>query len=110
MTELGREFTIHCGLKFGEKGTNTNIRQQAVLIRKVSKQLPSLMLNAEAGAGKLIKGRKRHILVDTLGLLLVVVVTAAAVQDRDGARILLKQLPGSCKKLRKVWVDGGYRG
>ncbi len=68
------------------------------------------MLNAEAGAGKLIKGRKRHILVDTLGLLLVVVVTAAAVQDRDGARILLKQLPGSCKKLRKVWVDGGYRG
>ncbi len=61
-------------------------------------------------AGKRIKGRKRHILVDTLGLLLVVVVTAASLQDRDGARRLFKQLPGSCKKLRKVWVDGGYRG
>lgn len=61
-------------------------------------------------AGKLIKGRKRHILVDTMGLLLVVVVTAASVQDRDGARLLFKQLPGSCKKLRKIWVDGGYRG
>src|SRR2546425_13212587 len=47
-------------------------------------------------AGKLIKGRKRHVLVDTLGLLLVVVVTAASVQDRDGARLLLKQLPGGC--------------
>lgn len=61
-------------------------------------------------AGKLIKGRKRHILVDTLGLLLVVVVTVASVQDRDGARLLLRQLPGHCKKLRKIWVDGGYSG
>lgn len=70
------------------------------------------VVDAERGfdAGKKIKGRKRHILVDTLGLLLVVVVTTAAVQDRDGARILLKQLPGSCKKLRLIWVDGGYRG
>jgi putative transposase len=61
-------------------------------------------------AGKLINGRKRHILVDTLGLLLVVVVTVASVQDRDGARLLLRQLPGHCKKLRKIWVDGGYSG
>jgi putative transposase len=48
--------------------------------------------------------------VDTLGLLLAVVVTVASVQDRDGARLLLRHLPGSCKKLRKVWVDGGYSG
>lgn len=61
-------------------------------------------------AGKKICGRKRHILVDTLGLLMVVLVTAAHVQDRDGARLLLSHLPGSCKKLRKIWVDGGYRG
>ena len=61
-------------------------------------------------AGKLVKGRKRHILVDTMGLLLVIVVTAASVQDRDGARLLFKRLRGGCKKLRKVWVDGGYRG
>jgi putative transposase len=61
-------------------------------------------------AGKHIKGRKRHVLVDTLGLLLTVVVTTAAVQDRDGARTLLAHLPGACKKLRRIWVDGGYRG
>lgn len=59
---------------------------------------------------KLIKGRKRHLLVDTLGLLLAVVVTSAAIQDRDGARLLLARLGGACKKLRLIWVDGGYRG
>lgn len=60
--------------------------------------------------GKFVNGRKRHILVDTLGLLLVVVVTSAAVQDRDGARLLLSRLPGFCKKLRLIWLDGAYRG
>ena len=61
-------------------------------------------------AGKRINGRKRHLLVDTMGLPLAVVVTPASVQDRDGARLLLTQLDGSCKKLRLVWVDGAYRG
>ena len=61
-------------------------------------------------SGKHIKGRKRHLLVDTLGLLLAVVVTAASVQDRDGAKLLFQRLGGVCKKLRLVWVDGGYRG
>lgn len=61
-------------------------------------------------AAKNIKGRKRHLLVDTLGLLLNVVVTAASVQERDGARRLLAQTGGGCKKLRRIWVDGGYRG
>jgi putative transposase len=61
-------------------------------------------------AGKKINGRKPHILVDMLGLLLAVVVTTAGVQDRDGARLLLRHLPGGCKKLRKIWVDGAYSG
>ena len=60
--------------------------------------------------GKKVKGRNRHVLVDTLGLLLVVVVTSVSVQDRDGARLLFRQLTGACKKLRCIWVDGGYRG
>lgn len=60
--------------------------------------------------GKRTTGRKRHILVDTQGLLLTVLVTAASVQDRDGARLLLKLLAGPSKKLRRIWVDGGYRG
>jgi putative transposase len=61
-------------------------------------------------AAKNIKGRKRHLLVDTLGLLMSVVVSAASTQERDGARMVFDRLNGSCKKLRRLWVDGGYRG
>ena len=61
-------------------------------------------------SGKRVKGRKRHILVDTLGLLLAVVVTSAALSDPAGARLLLSRLGGACKKLRRIWVDGAYRG
>jgi putative transposase len=61
-------------------------------------------------AAKCIQGRKRHILVDTLGLLLVIVVTAANIPEREGAKLILESLTGSCKKLRRIWVDGGYRG
>lgn len=60
--------------------------------------------------GKQVKGRNRHLLVDTLGLLLVVVVTAASVQDRDGAKQVFGRMSGACKKLRLIWVDGAYRG
>ena len=60
--------------------------------------------------GKNVNGRKRHILVDTMGLLLAVVVTAASVSDPAGARLLFARLRGACKKLRKLWVDGTYRG
>ena len=61
-------------------------------------------------AGKKINGRKRHIAVDTMGLLLCVLVTAASVQDRDGARPLLEQLIASFRRIRLVWADGGYPG
>jgi putative transposase len=57
-------------------------------------------------AGKKIQGRKRHILVDTLGLIIVVVVTATSVQERDGAKRIFKSFTGSCK-IRRIWVDGG---
>lgn len=61
-------------------------------------------------AGKRVKGRKRHLLVDTLGLLLVIVVTAASVSDPVGARLVFQRLRGIGKKLRLIWVDGSYRG
>jgi transposase len=61
-------------------------------------------------AGKKINGRKRHIIVDTLGLLLFVLVTAASVQDRDGARPVLESLTRWCRRVRLVWADGGYAG
>ena len=49
-------------------------------------------------AGKKIQGRKRHILVDTLGMIMIVVVTAASVQERNGAKCLFNSLTGGCKK------------
>jgi transposase len=61
-------------------------------------------------AGKKINGRKRHIAVDVMGLLLVIVVTAASVQDRDGARALLWRLRACFRTVTLVWADGGYAG
>ena len=57
-----------------------------------------------------INGRKRHILVDKLGLLLLVVVHAANIQDRDGARLLLFRAANLFPRLSLIWADGGYAG
>lgn len=58
-------------------------------------------------AGKKVAGRKRHILVDTIGLLLVAVVHSAAIQDRDGAKLVLEHLRHRFIRLRLIWADGG---
>ncbi len=60
--------------------------------------------------GKKISGRKRHILVDTLGLLLKAKVHAADILDRDGARLLLEPVKQMFGRLSHVWADMGYRG
>lgn len=57
-----------------------------------------------------MKGRKRHIVVDTIGLVLAVVVHAADVQDRDGAKLVLSKLVGRFPRLQLIWADGGYAG
>jgi putative transposase len=57
-----------------------------------------------------VNGRKRHIVVDTLGLLLAVLVHSADIQDRDGAPALLWRLKGRFPRLRLIWADGGYAG
>ncbi|WP_326771420.1 IS5 family transposase [Streptomyces sp. NBC_01445] len=60
--------------------------------------------------GKKVGGRKRHLAVDALGLLLVVLVTAASVQDRDAGVPLLSRLREGYFSIRLVWADGGYAG
>ncbi len=61
-------------------------------------------------AGKKVNGRKRHILVDVLGLVLVVVVHVASIQDRDGAKLVLEKVKGRFPRLQVIWADGGYAG
>jgi transposase len=61
-------------------------------------------------AGKKVNGRKRHIAVDTGGLLLAVVVTVAGIQDRDAAHRLLTALASRFSTISLVWADGGYAG
>jgi putative transposase len=58
---------------------------------------------------KNVTGRKRHLVVDTLGLLLAVVVTAASVQDRDGGKLVLKRVDLRFPRLRRIWADGAYQ-
>jgi putative transposase len=61
-------------------------------------------------AGKKVKGRKRHVLVDSLGLILEMKVHPADIQDRDGAKLLLEHIVGKYPELVLIWGDGGYRG
>ncbi|MEU7731299.1 IS5 family transposase [Streptomyces sp. NPDC040724] len=60
-------------------------------------------------AGKKIVGRKRSIVIDTVGLLLAVVVTAASVQDSIAGQTLIEKVAADHPTVRKTWVDGGYR-
>ncbi|BEP84962.1 MULTISPECIES: IS5 family transposase [unclassified Variovorax] len=61
-------------------------------------------------AGKKVKGRKRHLVVDTLGLLLAVTVTAANVQDRDGAAQMVGQACAKASTIERLYTDGAYGG
>jgi transposase len=61
-------------------------------------------------AGKKVNGRKRNIVVDTIGMLLIAVVTAANVQDRKGGNQVIEQLHKIMPSVRCIWADGGYAG
>lgn len=61
-------------------------------------------------AGKNVNGRKRHIAVDTTGLLLTIAVTAASVPDRVAARALIYALRGCYQRITRVWADSAYTG
>jgi transposase len=59
-------------------------------------------------AGKKVTGRKRHLVVDTIGLLIAVVVTGAQVQDQDGAKEVLRKAKRRYPRLRLLWADSAY--
>jgi len=60
-------------------------------------------------AGKKVNGRKRHIVVDTVGNLLEVVVHVAGIQDYDGAKLILDKVTQTVSTLKKLWADGMYK-
>jgi putative transposase len=60
--------------------------------------------------GKKVNGRKRHLVVDTQGLVLTVKVHAANISDRDGASLVLDGIPKRFPRIRKLWTDSGYNG
>ena len=59
---------------------------------------------------KKIKGRKRHISVDVLGLLICVSVHSAAISDREGAKLVIARALAICPTIQLFWADGGYTG
>ncbi len=59
---------------------------------------------------KKVNGRKRHLVVDTLGMVVAAVVHSAGIQDRDGAKPVLKKLVGRFPRLKKILADGIYNG
>ena len=59
---------------------------------------------------KKIKGRKRHISVDVLGLLISIVVHSAAITDRNGAKLIIERALRTCPTIQIFWADGVYAG
>ncbi len=82
----------------------------AIIDSQSVKTGPDARGNTGYDAGKKVKGRKRHILVDTLGLILKSEVHSAGIQDRDGAALVFDKLTGRFPFIEKICGDGGYQG
>jgi transposase len=101
---------LHCDEKFvSALGANLNPALPLSTVNP-SKPVRCVAMRVATMGKKKIQGRKRHLLVDTLGLLLKVIVLAADIGDREGAKVLLHPLAGNMPRLQLIWVDTGYDG
>jgi len=80
------------------------------LIDSQSVKTSSITQEKGYDGGKKVQGRKRHIVTDTMGFILAVVVHSADLQDREGAKLVLQELRFKFPRLRKIMADGGYTG
>ena len=92
------------------KTAGRKVAPTAAIVDSQSVKTPDQAGERGYDAGKKINGRKRHLAVDTLGLLLGLVITSAAVQDRDAAKGLIQGLVERFGRLQIIWADGGYLG
>lgn len=92
------------------KTEGRNVAPTAAIIDSQSVKTPDQAGARGYDAGKKIQGRKRHLAVDCLGLILGIMITPGATQDRDAARTVIQTLVGSFRRLQVIWADGGYLG
>ena len=92
------------------KTEGRTVAPTAAIVDSQSVKTPDQAGERGYDAGKKISGRKRHVAVDCLGLILAMMITPAAVQDRDAAQPLIKGLVSMYGRLQIIWADGGYLG
>ncbi|MBD2428876.1 transposase [Phormidium sp. FACHB-1136] len=86
---------------------------EVILDRRSVAAAPMVHRAVGVDAAKKMKGRKHHGVVDTLGLMMAVVITAASVTEREGGKQVLQklhQMGAAMARIDLVWVDGGYSG
>lgn len=91
-------------------GRNENPSAAIIDSQSVKGTVESGQQESGFDGGKLVKGRKRHIIVDTMGYLLVVLVHAASIVDCKGAKPVIKELFETLNTVKLIWADGGYKG
>jgi transposase len=109
----GATLALHDALRaLARQAAGRNAEPTAAVIDSQSVRAAPTVPRSSRGwdAAKKVNGRKRHIAVDTSGLLLEVLVTTASTQDRDAARPLLFNLHRARRRIRLAWADGGYAG
>ena len=103
---------IHDSLVTMIRKTNGKKKQPTAAIIDAQSVKSTLIAGESNGydAGKKIKGIKRHLMVDTQGLVLAVLIQSASMQDRDGALSVIECLVEKWNKVTKIFADGGYAG
>jgi putative transposase len=102
---INRELRIEIRVSVGQ-----DPEPSAALLDSQSVKATEVCESRGYDAGKKVNGIKRHLLVDTLGMVLAVLILTADIQDRDGARSLLEKIKARFPRLQKIWADGGYSG